>query len=1343
MSDSPFSLFAALRAKATAPRQENGPGQSALVYHDSHYEALVSRMLGQLRQQQIKATATEAETLPLAKFNVLAEDDWTIAFLQAWAIVGDVLSFYQERILNEGYLRTATERRSVLELTRMIGYELTPPLAAKTYLAFTVYDEGEHVVIPRQTAVQGVPDPFSSTAAVNAIVEGNANTDTSLPVVFETTESFMARPAWNKMHPSQLLGLAWPKATVNSPNSLRLQGVNLQLNPGDGLLIVGKQTPQEAWELLIISEVTTDLEKNLTSLKWEVDSFGEVPEAGISDPLFYALRKRTTLFPYAAGSLFCQTEQGFAPINIGLPPKPIRATVANQNGRLYVGVEQSVYALSDEGATWRALDDDLPPNDVHALATNETGSVAVGTSNSGIHLSKDGGDSWIPLSGSSEVDLPTGWRRFFESVRLKLPKTIVRSLLFANVANVELLAGTDDGVFGYAAQADSWVSMNGRFPQLDRKKGTAPLSVRAIAAVENGRRILAGTSNGIFPVRPLFKAPDSKTVLLFLTIMLLLPSGADMVLPDANAVEFLLAIFQPIFGQLAGWLQLGVLAVYIFQLKPVRLQLVTLGLIGLFFLTSSFWLDALAPFLQITGAVGESDGSAGAAELAAPLVSTITKIVNSAALTMIAIWVANFLFAGLLKIPSLVRQHLSRLLPKKVSRQVFALLEDDAKTRIYAATDKGIFQLQQQTWWQRLWRGAWQLIVGPQPEPWTAVPLWTQTSDATDGADLQVMSLAWDDEGRLTAGTQAGNIYTRLHSDGRWLANNDVPLTAVRKLVQTAGGLVAAGAPPSTNVEKDWAPSHLANGFVDTVDLGLRVDTSSHAVLLSDNGQGALLTVQQATETESQDLEQGGLLTRLQVAETADLPSFDRTKAHLYLKSELLTIADDQFQPQPVAGKQIVLVGQIHGLKTGQKLVIQGELMPEFTSAAEPIADEAPEAEAVVQAELVDVAQVSLRRSSQTVIHFKEGLRAKYKRGSIVVYGNVVPASQGQTIRRENLGESNGSVANQRFLLRSPLAYAAKDQVTQQSSLTVHVHDIPWKAVPTLLDHQANDRVYMVQRDDRGRTAVIFGDGNQGARLPTTRENLTATYRTGGGLVGNVPANNLNLLLSRAPYLQGVTNPLPATGGQQAEPANEGREYAPRRLLALGRIVTVSDYGDFVSAFPGVRKSAVRLVPPKKPQRIEITVVPRHQDPHRPWPEQPLAQTLETSIQAAQVASTLQIKTHLFKSAPFTLGLVVYPHPTLQGDEQALDQLQASIHTALLAAFQLGNRSLGQPVTEAEVFNVVQKVRGVTAVRLTSLHKTDGKVDNTETPRMLDAKWDELLWLEADSFKLDQIEVAQ
>src|SRR5207245_366223 len=51
-----------------------------------------------------------------------------------FAYVGDVLAYYQDRIASESFLDTAVERRSVLYLLRLIGYELSPPLSASAEL---------------------------------------------------------------------------------------------------------------------------------------------------------------------------------------------------------------------------------------------------------------------------------------------------------------------------------------------------------------------------------------------------------------------------------------------------------------------------------------------------------------------------------------------------------------------------------------------------------------------------------------------------------------------------------------------------------------------------------------------------------------------------------------------------------------------------------------------------------------------------------------------------------------------------------------------------------------------------------------------------------------------------------------------------------------------------------------------------------------------------------------------------------------------------------------------------------------------------------------------------------
>jgi uncharacterized phage protein gp47/JayE len=60
--------------------------------------------------------------------------DLGVLLVDLFAYMGDVILYYQDRIANESFLATATERRSVLQSLRLIGYELMPPVAASADL---------------------------------------------------------------------------------------------------------------------------------------------------------------------------------------------------------------------------------------------------------------------------------------------------------------------------------------------------------------------------------------------------------------------------------------------------------------------------------------------------------------------------------------------------------------------------------------------------------------------------------------------------------------------------------------------------------------------------------------------------------------------------------------------------------------------------------------------------------------------------------------------------------------------------------------------------------------------------------------------------------------------------------------------------------------------------------------------------------------------------------------------------------------------------------------------------------------------------------------------------------
>jgi hypothetical protein len=80
----------------------NRPGLATLDYRVGRYADFRATM---------QADLSDAAVPALAGLRTREADDPAMALLDAWAVGADVLSFYTERIANEGYLRTATERR--------------------------------------------------------------------------------------------------------------------------------------------------------------------------------------------------------------------------------------------------------------------------------------------------------------------------------------------------------------------------------------------------------------------------------------------------------------------------------------------------------------------------------------------------------------------------------------------------------------------------------------------------------------------------------------------------------------------------------------------------------------------------------------------------------------------------------------------------------------------------------------------------------------------------------------------------------------------------------------------------------------------------------------------------------------------------------------------------------------------------------------------------------------------------------------------------------------------------------------------------------------------------------
>lgn len=357
------------------------------------YSAVLERLITSLTTHQ-----NTDSTVPLLLLSTDARDNWAVGLLQAWAIVIDVLTFYQERIANEGYLRTATERRSILELARATGYELRPGISARTYLAFTVRsgpdEPPRHSPIPLGTAVQSVPTQNSLA------IGGNGLAQPQLPQIFETSIDFEARSEWNALKP--LLLTERPGRTLDARlDSLRLSGEKTGLRTGDTILLIGDSSTEtnqsRPWILARVSTVEVNSRKGYTRISWEgtaaVDQTQNTP---LQNPQVFALRQQAKLYSYTpAGVYYTPFDTiDWSPSYVGLPSSTVHTLLLHQTGTLFVGMDEGIFRSTNDGENWEAVNSGLARMKISALTDAPDGKLYAGSDMGTLYCSEDVGTTW-------------------------------------------------------------------------------------------------------------------------------------------------------------------------------------------------------------------------------------------------------------------------------------------------------------------------------------------------------------------------------------------------------------------------------------------------------------------------------------------------------------------------------------------------------------------------------------------------------------------------------------------------------------------------------------------------------------------------------------------------------------------------------------------------------------------------------------------------------------------------------------------------------------------------------------------------------------------------------------
>jgi predicted phage baseplate assembly protein len=463
-----------------------------------------------------------------------------------------------------------------------------------------------------------------------------------------------------------------------------------------------------------------------------------------------------------------------------------------------------------------------------------------------------------------------------------------------------------------------------------------------------------------------------------------------------------------------------------------------------------------------------------------------------------------------------------------------------------------------------------------------------------------------------------------------------------------------------------------------------RVVSGSYVVIETPGARG-FFRVEDVAEQSRSDFTINAKVTRLSLQKLSgdSLSAFPMREATVYLESERLPLAELPVVDD-VTSASVSLDGPYPELAVGQRVVITGQdvdLPGVMTSEGLTIAD----------ARLVD---------GFTWLTFKNGPVNTYVRSTVTFNANVALATHGESVQ-EALGSGDSSQPFQAFTLRQPpLTHVSADSPAgSRSTLEVRVNDLLWTEVPSFFNAGRDDHVYITRPTEEGGTIVRFGDGRNGARVPSGQENIRARYRKGIGAGGLVDAGQLTLLGSRPLGVRGVINSVDAAGMGERETLDQARVNAPLVALTLGRIVSLRDYADFARAFPGIAKASVAVTWSSVGRRVFVTIA--GPDGAAVADGDTLKLNLVSAMQSAgdsQVPSLVKTFTPAF----FTLGGTV----TCAADRVEAKVL-AEIDSALRTAFGFAARDFERPVARSEVVSAIHAVPGVVAVDLDVFHRVD------------------------------------
>ena len=326
------------------------------------------------------------------------------------------------------------------------------------------------------------------------------------------------------------------------------------------------------------------------------------------------------------------------------------------------------------------------------------------------------------------------------------------------------------------------------------------------------------------------------------------------------------------------------------------------------------------------------------------------------------------------------------------------------------------------------------------------------------------------------------------------------------------------------------------------------------------------------------------------------------------------------------------------------------------------------------------------------------------------IYLNTIWTTQSETIEDEILGSSDGS-PNQKFsLLRPPvieLKVWVKEPLLPEDSSTPYYKDeeggfwILWKEVDDLQYSSPLSRHYTL---DHATGEIRFGDGRIGLIPPIGKDNIKATYKTGGGKKGNVAVGKIDTIVTPVAYVDKVKNHEKASGGADIEDISNVLIRAPKRLKTRSRAITIEDY-ELLTKEASTEIAKVKVIPnldnfgKYQPNWVTIIIV-LESKASQPMPSKGLIKNVEDYIkERCPLTTHIQVIPPVYAKVDTDAVILIKKWELLSSIKKEVQEKIASFLHPLYGGIEGKGWDFGTIPCLSDFFFLLDKIPGVSYIK--------------------------------------------